>query len=252
MDSYNYDPTVDGLLIDDEPVSETTVGVVKPAINVPPQLLSTAEGLAKQSMERKIQTGHIVNHHGAMQMYLANMSLAKHLGFTEEEKSPIVPFPSPTSNKTLTINDSGSEKVMMLASGMLEVIKTLAAPKPETSEQPEAEKPDTTKPETPVTAVDDSVDLRIVTKDETKPVVVTTPPVVVKDPVTTPPATQPTPDNTWTGLCKKYGWIAAMVVALLSGGGATSLYYYLSNTTAPTTPVRADSDVEGRIGVSIE
>lgn len=201
---------------------------------IPTELTSTAVDLAKSSIERKIQTGHIVNHHGAMQMYIANMSLAKKLGFSDEERSPIVPFPSPTRNTTII--DNGSEGMMAIALKLADVLA--AAQKPATTETSKPEQSDTTISE-PTPEVKDGFSLRVNTREE-------------KPPVVTPVAAEEADESwsTWIGshICPI---IAGLVLLLGSAGGGAAIMNYFAPGTPATTPIRSEA-VDGHIGVTIE
>jgi len=238
----------DGFL-DDEDLG--TPYSVRPNVNLPtglpPEIKSTAELLAKQSMERKIQTGHIVNHHGATQMYINSLSLAKQLGFNDEEKSKIVPFPSPNTSKSINITDHGNAVLATLATRLVDALVDIKKPTPTETPQPETQ-PGTTQPDTPTPGATDGIDLRVITT-EAKPNV----PTSTVDPK---PNTQPTPQSNgwgstvWSRLKRYAPWIVA-VVALLGGG---SYAYYFNQNDAPgepSAPIKA-SDIDGRIGVTIE
>ncbi len=117
----------DDVLLSDDRIVFGDTNPVSPSSNIP----SAAVELADLSMQRKIQAGHIKNHHGAMAMYLHNASLANRLGLSESQKRHVVPFPSP-SNMTF-IQGAENDKWFEL---MIRMIEALKPPQPGTVQAP--------------------------------------------------------------------------------------------------------------------
>lgn len=184
---------------------------------------NVVEQIALSAIQPKLQAAHIQNHHGAMQMYIANRRLARDSGLDEDEKMPITPFPCPSKTNTVTINDNGSGALVEVVKSMLSAIAPALKPQPEQSESPQSDKPATTQP-----PAADNFDLR-----------------VVPDGGSVPATPCPPKQSTWN----KWGVPAALIASLASLGG--SAYYYYQAPATPETPA-VKSDVQGRIGVTIE
>ena len=185
--------------------------------------MSSAESLATKSMERKIQAGHIVNHHGATQMFIANASLANRLGLSDTQKSQIVPFPSP-SNLTI-VESSTSEKLVGVMGDLIGKLVDRVGVTPTTN-------PDLVQPVKPDTQ-----------QSGTIPGANLIPQVI----------------GLWPWLkqgSSKIGWLLALVSSLTAGILAWQGSPVPSPTptaiTQPTQVLPSPSDIEGTIGVTIE
>lgn len=199
-----------------DPIAQNTVRPESvPNNQVLGHYISSAEEMARHSMERKIQAGHIINHHGAMQMYLANARLANVMGLNEDQKSNITPFPSP--NRVTIVNGGSDAKLVGVVESLVgKLIDKVQTPAASTEPQPaQPTQPDTLQPVQPVTNA----------------------------------------TNWWCTMKKygsTLAWILAAGSSITAAALALRPSPTVPSTPTPTQVLPAPSDIEGTIGVTIE
>jgi len=186
----------------------------------------------QSALATKVQARHIINHHGATQMFLANQAVAQKLGLPDKVRDQIVPFPSP--GRTTIINDGGSQALAAVTTKLIETLAQMARPNESsvstTIIQPEArqsEKLDTPQP-------------------VTKPDVLV---MKIADGSSALPSFVPSKLSFWQRIKNNSGLISTLLWAMtVLGGGAA---YWQSTKTEPTAVVQPN-DVQGNVKVTVE
>lgn len=76
---------------------------------MPSELDHVMSELVRQWGEAKVQSVHVANYNGANLAYNHAANIANNLKLSDEQKSNVVPFPSPTSSTTIVVGPDQSQ-----------------------------------------------------------------------------------------------------------------------------------------------